>query len=155
MSRGPPTNEKPGKHPFFIKKHPTQVQSKRNEKHEKGGLQVLKLAKAQRLTRLKRYKVPVIPFLSLSSGGRSRRRKGKKGRLGELWVAGGTKRTPRWLPKGGSVMTVPGKELEDEAAGRRTRDEGVGVRILRLDGLAAHPLPLPQPSYASRPRRRP
>ena len=34
-------------------------------------------------------------------------------------------------------MTVPGKELEDEAAGRRTRDEGVGVRVLRVDGLTA------------------
>jgi len=52
-------------------------------------------------------------------------------------------------------MTVPGKELEDEAAGRRTRDKGVGVRVLRVDGLAARPLPLPQPPDASRPRRRP
>ena len=40
-------------------------------------------------------------------------------------------------------MTVPGKELEDEAAGRRTSDEGVGVRVLRVDGLAARPLPVP------------
>ena len=52
-------------------------------------------------------------------------------------------------------MTVPGKELEDEAAGRRTRDEGVGARVLRVDGLSARPLPLPQPPNASRPRRRP
>ena len=52
-------------------------------------------------------------------------------------------------------MTVTGKELEDEAAGCRTCDEGVGVRVLQLDGLAARPLPLPQPPDASRPRRRP
>ena len=50
-------------------------------------------------------------------------------------------------------MTVPGKELEDEAAGPAIRDEGVGARVLRLDGLAARPLP--QPPDASRPRRRP
>ena len=56
---------------------------------------------------------------------------------------------------GGPVMTVPGKELEDKAAGRQTRDEGVGVLVLRLDGLAARPLPLPQPPDASRPRRQP
>ena len=42
-------------------------------------------------------------------------------------------------------MTVPGKELEDEAAGCWTRDEGIGVRVLRVDGLAARPLPLLQP----------
>ena len=52
-------------------------------------------------------------------------------------------------------MTVPGKELEDEAAGPAVRDEGVGARVLRVDGLVAHPLPLPQPPNASRPRRRP
>ena len=52
-------------------------------------------------------------------------------------------------------MTVPGKELEDEAAGPAIRDEGVGARVLRVDGLAARPLPLPQPPNASRPRRRP
>jgi len=52
-------------------------------------------------------------------------------------------------------MTVPGKELEDEAAGPTVRDEGVGARVLRVDGLAARPLPLPQPPDASRPRRRP
>ena len=52
-------------------------------------------------------------------------------------------------------MTVPGKELEDEAAGPAIRDEGVGARVLRVDGLAARPLPLPQPPDASRPRRRP
>ena len=40
-------------------------------------------------------------------------------------------------------MTVPGKELEDEAAGPAERDEGVGARVLRVDGLAARPLPLP------------
>jgi len=48
-----------------------------------------------------------------------------------------------------------GKELEDEAAGPAVRDEGVGARVLRLDGLVARPLPLPQPPNASRPRRRP
>ena len=42
-------------------------------------------------------------------------------------------------------MTVPGKELEDEAAGPAIRDEGVGARVLRLDGLAARPL-LPTPA---------
>ena len=52
-------------------------------------------------------------------------------------------------------MTVPGKELEDEAAGRRTRDEGIGVRVLRVDGLATRPVPLPQPPDTSRPRRQP
>ena len=52
-------------------------------------------------------------------------------------------------------MTVPGKELEDEAAGPAIRDQGVGARVLRVDGLAARPLPLPQPPDASRPRRRP
>ena len=81
--------------------------------------------------------------------------KGQKGRLGELRAAESTKRTPRWLPKGGPVMTVPGKELEDEAAGPAIRDEGVGARVLRVDGLAARPLPLPQPPDASPPRRRP
>src|SRR3954468_13384534 len=35
------------------------------------------------------------------------------------------------------------------------RVEGISARVLRLDGLAAHPLPLPQPPNASRPRRRP
>ena len=40
-------------------------------------------------------------------------------------------------------MTVPGKELEDEAAGPAIRYEGVGARVLRVDGLAARPLPLP------------
>ena len=54
---------------------------------------------------------------------------------------------------GGPVMIVPGKELEDEAAGLAIRDEGVGARVLRVDGLAARPLPLPQPPNASRPRR--
>ena len=34
-------------------------------------------------------------------------------------------------------------------------DEGVGAHVLRLDGLAARPLPLPLPPNASRPRRRP
>ena len=52
-------------------------------------------------------------------------------------------------------MTAPGKELEDEAAGLAIRDEGVGACVLRIDGLAARPLPLPQPPDASRPRRRP
>ena len=52
-------------------------------------------------------------------------------------------------------MTVPGKGLEDEAAGPTIRDEVVGARVLRVDGLAARPLPLPQPPDASRPRRRP
>ena len=47
-------------------------------------------------------------------------------------------------------MTVAGKELEDEAAGPAIRDEGVGARVLRVDGLAARPLPLPQPPDASR-----
>src|SRR3954471_11492666 len=35
------------------------------------------------------------------------------------------------------------------------RDEGVGARVLRLDGLASRPLPLLHPPNASRPRRRP
>ena len=52
-------------------------------------------------------------------------------------------------------MPVPGKELEDEAAGPAIRDEGVSARVLRVDGLASRPLPLPQPPDASRPRRRP
>ena len=52
-------------------------------------------------------------------------------------------------------MTVPGKELEDEAAGPAVRDEGVGARVLRVDGLAACPLPLPQPPDTSGPRRQP
>ena len=52
-------------------------------------------------------------------------------------------------------MKVSGKELEDEAAGPAIRDEGIGARVLRVDGLAARPLPLPQPPDASRPRRRP
>ena len=52
-------------------------------------------------------------------------------------------------------MTVSGKELEDEAAVPAIRDEGVGARVLRVDGLAACPLPLPLPPDASRPRRRP
>ena len=52
-------------------------------------------------------------------------------------------------------MTVPGKKLEDEATGQAIRDEGVGARVLRVDGLAARPIPLPQPIDASRPRRRP
>ena len=34
-------------------------------------------------------------------------------------------------------MMVPGKELEDEAAGPAVRDEGVGARILRVDDLVA------------------
>ena len=50
---------------------------------------------------------------------------------------------------------VLGKELEDEAAGPAVRDEGIGARVLRVDGLAARPLPLPQPLDASHPRRRP
>ena len=52
-------------------------------------------------------------------------------------------------------MTVPGKELEGEAVGPAIRDEGVGARVLLVDGLAACPLPLPQPPDANRPRRRP
>ena len=52
-------------------------------------------------------------------------------------------------------MTLPEKELEDEEAGPAVRDEGVGARVLRFDGLATRPLPLPQPPDASRPRRRP
>ena len=52
-------------------------------------------------------------------------------------------------------MTVPGKGLEDQAAGPAVRDEGVGARVLRVDGLAARPLPLPHPPDASRPGRRP
>ena len=43
------------------------------------------------------------------------------------------------------MMTVPEKELEDEVAGPAIRNEGVGARVLRVDGLAARPLPLPQP----------
>ena len=39
-------------------------------------------------------------------------------------------------------MTVPGKELEDEAAGPAVREEGIGARVLQVDGLAARPLPL-------------
>src|SRR3954466_3096846 len=35
------------------------------------------------------------------------------------------------------------------------RCRGRHAHVLRLDGLAARPLPLPQPPYASRPRRRP
>ena len=53
------------------------------------------------------------------------------------------------------VMAAPEAELEDEAAGLPIRYEGVGARVLRLDGLAARPLPLLQPPNASRPRRRP
>ena len=52
-------------------------------------------------------------------------------------------------------MTVPGKELEDEAAGPAVRDEGVGARVLRVDSHAARPLPLSRPPDANRPRRRP
>ena len=74
--------------------------------------------------------MPVIPFLSLSSGGRSRRRKGQKGSLGELRAAEDTERTPWRPPMGRPVMTVLGKELEDEAAGLAVRDEGIGARIL-------------------------
>ena len=53
------------------------------------------------------------------------------------------------------VMAAPEAELEDEAAGPAIRDEGIRARVLRVDGLAARPLPLPQPPNASRPRRRP
>ena len=52
-------------------------------------------------------------------------------------------------------MTVLGKELEDEATRPSICDEGVGARVLRVDGLAAPPLPLSQPPNTSRPRRRP
>ena len=52
-------------------------------------------------------------------------------------------------------MTVPGKELEDEAAGPAVRDEGTGARVFLVAGLAACPLPLPEPPDASRTRRRP
>ena len=46
-------------------------------------------------------------------------------------------------------MTVPGKELEDEAGGPAVRDEGIGARVFLVDGLAACPLPLPEPPDAS------
>ena len=52
-------------------------------------------------------------------------------------------------------MMMTGEKLEDEAAGPAIRDEGVGACVLRVDGLAARPLPLPQPPDASRPRRPP
>ena len=63
----------------------------------------------------------------------------------------------------GMSVAVRGLDGDGGAGGRArrlggrtpTRDEGVGVRVLRLDGLAARPLPLPQPPYANRPRRRP
>ena len=53
------------------------------------------------------------------------------------------------------VMATPEVELEDESAGRQHAVERVDARVLRLDGLAARPLPLPQPPDASRPRRQP
>ena len=58
-------------------------------------------------------------------------------------------------PEGRLVMMMTVEELEDEAAGLSICYEGVGARVLRLYGLAARPLPLPQPPNTSRPRRRP
>ena len=89
--------------------------------------------------------MPVIPFLVPLLRRQVKEAKGQKGHLGELRAAESTKRTPRWLPTGGPVMTVPGKELEDGAAGPAIRDEAIGACVLQVDGLAARPLPLPQP----------
>ena len=44
---------------------------------------------------------------------------------------------------GRPVMTVLGKELEDEAAGPAVRDEGVGARVLWLDGRQPPSSPSP------------
>src|SRR3954464_12872082 len=100
--------------------------------------------------KLKKDKVPVIPLLSLSSGGRSRRRKGQKGRLDELRVAEDTKRTSRRHGDGGAGGRARrrGGRTSAHCRGRR-------ALVLRVDGLAACPLPLPQPPYATHPRRRP
>ena len=78
MSRDLPANEKPGKHPFFIKNIPYKYSLCEMKNMSKGitsfkinkGPQAYKLKK-----RKKKIKMPVIPFLSLSSGGRSRRQK--------------------------------------------------------------------------------
>src|SRR3954464_11394812 len=103
-----------------------------------------------RAYKLKRDKVPVIPLLSLSSGRRSRRRKGQKGRLDELRVAEDTKGTSRRHGDGGA-----GGKARRRGGRTSARCRGHRALVLRVDGLAACPLPLPQPPYASRPRRRP
>ena len=116
MSWGLPTNEKPGKHPFFIKNISYRYSSY-GVKNMSKRITSPKFNEGPKAYRLKREKMPVIPFLSLSSGGRSRRRKRQKERLGELWVAEDTKRTSWWPSKGRLVKAAPGEELEDEAAG--------------------------------------
>ena len=83
------------------------------------GITSFKFNKGPKAYKLKRDNVPVIPFLSLSSGGRSRRREGQKEHLGELRAAEDAGRTSWWPSKGWLVMTAPGEELEDEAAGRQ------------------------------------
>ena len=79
MSRGLAMNEKPGKHPFFIKNIPYRY-SLYGMKNMSKGITSSKFNKGPQAYKLKKKdKMPVIPFLSLSSGGRSRRREGKRG----------------------------------------------------------------------------
>ena len=119
------------------------------------GITSSKFNEGPKAYRLKRDKMPVIPFLSLSSGSRSRKRKGAKG-------------APRRATSGRkhqenisvAVQRLAGDDSAGERARRRggrtsIRDEGIGARVLRLDGLPSRPLPLPQPPNACRPRRRP
>ena len=78
MSRGLPTNEKPGKHPFFIKNIPHRYSSY-GMKNMSRGITSSKFNEGPKAYRLKRDKVPIIPFLSLSSGNETRKQKGKRG----------------------------------------------------------------------------
>ena len=78
MSWFSPTNEKPGKHPFFIKNIPYMYSSYEMKNMSKG-ITSSQFNKGLQAYKLKKDKMPVIPFLSLSSGGRSRRREGKRG----------------------------------------------------------------------------
>ena len=75
MSQVSPTNEKPGKHPFFIKNIPYRYSSYRVKNMSKR-ITSSKFNEGPKAYRLKRDKVPIIPFLSLSSRNKTRRQKG-------------------------------------------------------------------------------
>ena len=90
------------------------------------------------LTKLKRDKVPVIPFLSLSIEGGTRRQEGKRG----AWARCEEQKAPR-------EYLGAGKGAGRRGSGPAIRAEGVGARVLRVDGH--HPPSSPSPALLRQP----
>ena len=126
--------------PFFIKNVPYRYSSYRIKNMSKG-ITSFKSNKCPHAYKLRKDKVPVIPFLSLSSEGGARQQRAK----------GAPRRGARSRRHQENIL-VPGKELEDEAAGRQYATKASVSAYSELTA-ATRLLRLLRPSYASHPRR--